>query len=171
MTHECQSSGGGTHWASSLIGLPWSAHGGEAANERIAASGGGEAANERIAASGGGVPASFNCWEFVRMVQARHFDRTLPEIVNPDDTLALGRTFRDHPERRRWQAVPAPADGDCVLLRRSRHPIHVGIWLAVDGGGVLHCSQDSGVVFQRADALSLNGWAVAGFYRFAGDPA
>jgi cell wall-associated NlpC family hydrolase len=129
------------HWASALIGLPWSAHG-----------------------SG---PDLFNCWEFVRMVQARHFGRTLPDIANPEDTLGLGRAFRDHPERRRWDKVPRSAEGDCVLLRQSRHPIHIGIWLDVDSGGVLHCSREAGVVFQRPDALRLNGWLVEGFYRFA----
>ena len=129
------------HWAAAYIGLPWSAHG-----------------------SG---PDLFNCWEFVRAVQDRHFGRVLPDIANPEDTLAMGRTFRDHPERLRWVKSADPREGDCVLLRRSRHPIHVGIWLEVDGGGVLHCSQESGVVFQRPDALRLNGWAVEGFYRFS----
>jgi len=101
------------------------------------------------------------------MAQARHFGRILPEISNPEDMLVMGRTFRDHPERRRWAKVESPAEGDCVLLRRSRHPIHVGIWLDVDGGGVLHCAEGAGVVFQRSDALALNGWAIEGFYRFS----
>lgn len=47
MNHECQSPVGGPHWAIALIGLPWSVHG-----------------------SG---PDMFNCWEFVRVVQAEHF--------------------------------------------------------------------------------------------------
>ncbi|MDO8605103.1 MAG: NlpC/P60 family protein [Phaeospirillum sp.] len=145
MNRECQSPVGAPHWATALIGLPWSVHG-----------------------SG---PDLFNCWEFVRMVQSRHFGRTLAEIANPEDILGLGRTFRDHPERRRWAKVEHPAEGDCVLLRQSRHPIHVGIWLDVDGGGVLHCSRESGVVFQRPDALRLNGLAIEGFYRFIGNPA
>ncbi|CDK97874.1 conserved protein of unknown function [Magnetospirillum gryphiswaldense MSR-1 v2] len=129
------------HWAAAMIGLPWSPH--------------------------GRGPDLFNCWEFVRMVQAQHFGRGLPDIANPEDTLAMGRIFRDHPERRRWVKVDVPQEGDCVLLRRSRHPIHVGVWLALDGGGVLHCAEDSGVVFQRPDALRLNGWAIEGFYRFS----
>eukprot|EP01036_Dinobryon_divergens_P017800 gene17800-24206_t len=33
-------------------------------------------------------------------------------------------------------------------MRQSRFCVHVGVWLAADGGGVLHCVQDSGVVFQ-----------------------
>ena len=87
--------------------------------------------------------------------------------LGPMAAVAMGRTFRDHPERRRWAKVEMPQEGDCVLLRRSRHPIHVGVWLDVDDGGVLHCAEDCGVVFQRPDALRLNGWAVEGFYRFS----
>ncbi|TAN65275.1 MAG: hypothetical protein EPN20_07680 [Magnetospirillum sp.] len=131
------------HWASQYIGLPWSAH-----------------------SSG---PDSFNCWTFVRMVQERHFGTVLPEIPNPEDLLAMAKAFRDHPERRRWMPAGEPAEGDCLLLRQARFPIHVGVWLATDGGGVLHCSRDSGVVFQRPAALEVNGWRVEGAYRFRKD--
>lgn len=130
------------HWASQYIGLPWTTHG-----------------------TG---PDSFNCWSFVRMVQERYFGRSLPEIPNPEDLLEMAKAFRDHSERRRWLAVDEPDDGDCVLLRQARFPIHVGVWLAVDGGGVLHCSRDSGVVFQRTAALLFNGWKIEGGYRFLG---
>lgn len=132
------------HWASKYIGLPWSA-------------------------TGEG-PDSFHCWAFVRHVMAEHFGRQVPAIPYTEDLLDLAREFRDHPERGRWHEV-APAEalpGDAVLLRQARYPIHIGVWLEVDGGGVLHCSRDSGVVFQRLAALRLNGWHVAGVYRFHG---
>jgi hypothetical protein len=127
------------HWASHYIGLPWTAH--------------------------GAGPDAFNCWSFVRMVQERHFGRSLPEIPNPEDLMEMARAFRDHPERRHWALTSDPSDGDCVLLRQARFPIHVGVWLAVDGGGVLHCSRDSGVVYQRPSALLINGWKFHGLYR------
>ena len=128
------------HWASHYIGLPWSAR--------------------------GEGPDSFHCWAFVRHIQREHFGRTLPEIPNPEDLLALARAFRDHPERRRWALVGEAADGDCVLMRQARYPVHVGVWLDADGGGVLHCCGDCGVVFQPPGALALNGWRIEGFYRF-----
>jgi len=146
-----------SHWATRYIGLPWEA-------------------------TGEG-PDHFNCWAFVRFVQARHFGRDLPAIPNPEDLLAQARLFRDHPERARWTPVDTPQEGDCVLLRQARYPVHVGVWVDADppsprvqgpgirragGGGVLHCSRDLGVVFQRSEALELNGWQVAGFYRFGG---
>jgi len=132
-----------SHWAEQYIGLPWS--------------GVGEG------------PDAFHCWAFVCLVQERHFQRMLPVIPNPEDLFAIARDFRDHPERRRWDRVDVPIEGDCVLMRQARYPIHVGIWLDVDGGGVVHCSQEAGVAFQKVSALATNGWRIEGYYRFTGD--
>ena len=134
------------HWATTYIGLPWKAD--------------------------GDGPDSFHCWAFVRFVQERQFGRSLPEIPNPRDLRILAHAFRDHPERRRWELVDAPREGDCVLLRQARYAIHVGIWIEDEPhpqkGGVLHCIEGSGVVFQRLDALTRHGWHIEGFYRFQG---
>ncbi len=130
------------HWAETYIGIPWSA-------------------------TGDG-PTSYHCWAFVRHIQKRHFGRDLPGIPNPEDVLAIARGFRDHPERQRWEHVDSPENGDCVLMRQARYPIHVGVWLDADNGGVLHCSQEAGVAFQTLNSLALNGWSVEGFYRFTG---
>jgi cell wall-associated NlpC family hydrolase len=130
------------HWAEQYIGVSWSA-------------------------TGEG-PDNFHCWSFVRHIQKKHFGRILPGIPNPEDVLAIARGFRDHPERKRWDSIDIAKDGDCVLMRQARYPIHVGVWLAVDGGGVLHCSQEAGVVFQALPSLDLGGWQVEGFYRFTG---
>jgi len=141
------------HWAETYIGIPWSA------------TGEGPARGED-----GGTPDreawSYHCWAFVRHIQKQHFGRALPGIPNPEDVLAIARGFRDHPERQRWKLVKEPAEGDCVLMRQARYPIHVGVWLDVDDGGVLHCSQEAGVAFQTLTSLALNGWSVEGFYRF-----
>ncbi len=64
--------------------------------------------------------------------------------------------------------VVQPQEGDAVLLRQFRHPVHVGVWLVVDGGGVLHAVKDAGVVYQKLLELLLHGWQVEGFYRFTG---
>lgn len=133
------------HWAEQLIGRPYRA--------------------------GGQDPNAFDCWGLVRWVMARRFQRELPAIpVEPDDLRAVLLAFRDHPERQHWTAVQEPDEGDCVLLRQSRHPIHVGVWLGVDGGGVLHAVEGNGVVFQRVRDLMNAGWRIEGFYRRIGLP-
>jgi cell wall-associated NlpC family hydrolase len=132
------------HWAIDLIGTPWTPDG-----------------------SG---PDSFNCWTLVRWVQQHHFNRILPKIpIAGDDLTNLARAFQNHQERRRWLQVSDPCEGDCVLLRQARYPVHVGIWLETDGGGVLHCVRDAGVVFQKLSDLKRHGWSVEGFYRFQGN--
>lgn len=68
-------------------------------------------------------------------------------------------------ERSNWERTIIPNEGDVVLLRQSRHPIHVGIWLKNDGGGVLHCIKDTGVVFQNLPSLMISGWKIEGFYQ------
>ena len=131
------------HWAEELIGRPYRA--------------------------GGQGPNAFDCWGLVRWVMAHRFQRELPAIpIEPDDLRAVLLAFRDHPERQRWAAVQEPDEGDCVLLRQSRHPIHVGVWLGVDGGGVLHAVEGNGVVFQRFRDLLNSGWRIEGFYRRIG---
>jgi len=128
------------HWAEELIGRPYRA--------------------------GGQGPDAFDCWGLVRSVMAHRFGRALPAIpVNALDVRAVLTAFRDHCERRNWDLVAMPVEGDCVLMRQSRHPVHVGVWLNVDGGGVLHAVSSSGVVFQRVRDLPGAGWRIEGFYR------
>jgi hypothetical protein len=104
-------------------------------------------------------------------VQRNHFGRELALIpVDALDLRVVLRTFNEHPERKRWQRVPNPKHGDAVLMRQSRYPVHVGVWLDVDGGGVLHCAHGVGVVFQDLLALDRHGWRAEGFYAFRGEP-
>lgn len=132
------------HWAEDLIGRPWQA--------------------------GGRGPDAFDCWGMVRFCWREHFGIEVPEIpVDAADLRRVLDAFRDHPERRRWRLVAEPREGDAVLMRQSRHPVHVGLWLDVDGGGVLHAARGIGVAFQKPLDLLAQGWRIEGFYRFIGD--
>ena len=116
-------------------------------------------------------PESFDCWGLFLWVQKTHFSRKLPVI--PVDALNLRtvlHTFKTHPERQRWAVVDVPQQGDAVLMRQSRHPVHVGVWVEADGGGVLHCAQQAGVVFQQLISLASHGWQVEGYYRWKESP-
>jgi hypothetical protein len=133
------------YWATELIGRPWHA--------------------------GARGPDAFDCWGLFLAIPRDPCGRDRPEIpVNANDLRAVVSTFRSHPERQRWAVVVQPVEGDAVLLRQSRHPVHVGVWLEIDGGGVLHAVKDAGVVFQKLPDLLLHGWRVEGFYRFVESP-
>ena len=133
-----------THWAFSYIGKPW-----------------------KSSCDG---PEAFNCWGLVLDVYRRFYGKTLEIIPVPENNLkALIKTVEAHPERQRWEATSIPKEGDVALMRQSRYPTHVGLWVEVDGGGILHCIQGAGVVFQSLQALELIGWKVEAYYTYRGD--
>ena len=123
------------HWAAAYIGTPW-------------------------------IARRHDCWAFARRVWAERFGLDVPAVdVDALDARAVLRAFRDHPERGHWVEVDQPREGDGVLLSHSRHPSHVGVWIDIDGGGVLHCDRHSGVVFATHSALERCGWGSLRYYR------
>lgn len=128
------------HWAVQYIGRPW------------------------VKKAQG--PDNFDCWGLLRYVQKHHFNTEVPIIsVDADDLRAVINAFESHPEKKQWHLVKQPAEGDGVLMRQGRRDSHVGVWLDVDGGGVLHCVQGIGVVFSDSYSLKMNGWNNIEYYR------
>lgn len=114
-------------------------------------------------------PHKWDCWSFFRHVQGEHFDRQVP-IIETDaaNLLAVTRQFGEHSERQKWVEAPDWFEGDAILMAHARYASHVGIWLEVDGGGVLHCQRSSGVIFTRPSALALAGWGKMTGFRYIG---
>lgn len=101
---------------------------------------------------------------FFRMIQGAYFGRDVPQIIAPDydDPTSLSALFCEHPERKRWAQIRSPEHGCAVLVRR---PMHIGTWLDVDGGGVLHCVRGAGVVFTVDSAWPLSGFGRREFFK------
>lgn len=130
------------HWAAQYIGRPW--------------------------VNGGQGPDSFDCWGFFRHVQANHYGIDTPLInIDADNYRAVINGFKGHAELQHWPQVNQPQDGDAVLLRHAKYPSHVGVWLDIDGGGVLHCVRGEGVVFSTLTALGFSGWGKIEYHRHA----
>jgi cell wall-associated NlpC family hydrolase len=116
--------------------------------------------------SGDAGPDSFDCWGLVRHVQKNIYNRDVPEIsVDAMNIRAVVAAFNNHPERQNWEEVKEPKDGDCLLMSSGKEPTHVGIWIDIDGGGVLHAIQGTGVVFSKNANLKLLGYNTLGIYR------
>ncbi|MPS48554.1 NlpC/P60 family protein [Methylobacillus sp.] len=132
------------HWAGQYVGTPW--------------------------VKGGQGPNGYDCWGFVRFVQQKHFDRALSHIdADADSYREVITAIEQTEERHSWVQVQKPAEGDCVLMAHAKYPSHVGVWLDVDGGGVLHCVRGEGVVFSSMSALKLAGWGKVEFYQYVGN--
>lgn len=130
------------HWSEQYLGIPWE--------------------------NGAQGPDAFDCWAFVRHVQRAHFDREVPIIaVNADNRAQVRVAFERHPERQRWTECTDPVDGDCVLFSKAGQVDHIGLWLSIAGGKILHAIPHSGVVLTSMEAARRLGWGPIKFYRFA----
>ncbi len=90
-----------------------------------------------------------NCWHLAALAQAELFGRVLP-AADPAlvaDIRARARAMAEHPARTEWRAVGLPVDGALVLMGRvAGAETHCGVWLAEDGGLILHTDERHGVV-------------------------
>jgi cell wall-associated NlpC family hydrolase len=131
------------HWAADYIGIPW--------------------------VSGGNDLDGFDCWGLFRFIQKQHYGIELPIIdIDAHCQKSVLREFGSNPQRKFWQSVAVPQDGDGVLMRMASAPCHVGVWVEdEDGGGVLHCHKEGGTVFHKAQNLSASFWKIIGYYRYA----
>jgi hypothetical protein len=124
-----------THWAAQYIGREWINH-------------------------------EHDCWAFTRLIQKTHFDCDLPFIdIDANDLSRCVREFKSHPERSNWLVVDLPIEGDVLLMSQNKLPTHIGVWLDIDGGGVLHCIEKGGVIFTKRRDLSHLGYNLINFYR------
>lgn len=118
-------------------------------------------------AEGGNGPDAFDCWGLTRVCQGELFGRHLPIImVDPKNLRAVIEAMENNAARTAWMEVEEPRHGDIVTLARHDHPAHIGTYLAVDRGGVLHTTQDYGVAFDQITALRAQGWMRLRFLRW-----
>jgi hypothetical protein len=115
-------------------------------------------------AAGAQGPQAFDCMSFFRHVQARHFGIEVPAIIAPDydDPTVLVDLFASHSERAHWSRLESAEHGCAVIVHR---PLHIGTWLNVDGGGVLHCVRGAGVIFTHHSAWPLSGFGRRDYFR------
>ena len=105
-------------------------------------------------------PDRYDCAGLVRQIQQAHFGVPMPEVVAPDydDGMAMVGLIKMQAEAQGWEPVSgASQHGDIVVIRR---PYHVGVWLDIDGGGVLHAITGACVIW-TPDAS----WRASGFGR------
>jgi hypothetical protein len=46
----------------------------------------------------------------------------------------------------------------------ARRDCHVGTYLSIDGGGILHADESAGVMFELPETLVARGWKRLTFY-------
>lgn len=111
-----------------------------------------------------------HCWELTRRAQAEIFDRELPAVLeHPGTKLGVARLMARKDNHDGWRRTDTPAHGAVVFMTRAGHgperaAIHSGVYLALDGGGVLHTDDPHGVVFESISELKARNWASMAYY-------
>jgi cell wall-associated NlpC family hydrolase len=114
-------------------------------------------------------PRGENCWTFTQRVQREVFGRELPDIEMESDAIAyLVKLINNHAAHDQWKRVGVPIDGGLVEMSCARLPHHVGTYIDLDGGGVLHCDIGSGSSFASLSVLKIIGFQRFIFYDWQG---
>lgn len=113
--------------------------------------------------SGAQGPEAYDCWGLLRHIQWKHFGKDLPCIrgLSVEERRDL---HRDGLAREEWHPVSTPMHGDAALLRGGDSP-HVGVYLDIDGGGILHSLEGVGVIFSKRIALAAQGYGRIQYYQ------
>lgn len=104
-------------------------------------------------------PEEFDCWGLSQLLQKELFGRTLPDVtVDAEDIRLVIKEISQSEHRRFWKRVPHPENGCLVEMSSGKHPYHIGTYINLDGGGIFHCQNPSGVCFDRIPLLKIAGW-------------
>lgn len=112
-------------------------------------------------------PAAFSCWGLLRHVYSTQRGVELPVVqgYNFESLKECKQAVADTIPL--WTPLQKPTHLCAVALSMSTSFVHhVGVYLALDGGVILHCHERSGVVIQSPSALRAQGWKRIEFYDY-----
>lgn len=116
-------------------------------------------------------PAAFDCWGLLCDIYRYRYSIELPEYqIDPKNIGAVAGAFAGGIEVGDWAEISAPVDGCAVALSRNKRIHHVGIWLDIDRGLVMHAYEGNGVIAQSVSDLRRDYWRTIKFYKHRARP-
>lgn len=111
----------------------------------------------------------FDCWECVRAIYFDAYGIVLDQfqVDTPGDHHETMTAIDSQKKTGKWELLPYPEDGCLAALGKRQWPHHIGVYLATDGGKVVHCLEHIGCVIDSVSALRRNGWGFIQYYRLA----
>jgi len=116
--------------------------------------------------SGAAGPDTFDCWGLLRYVLRERRGIAIASYSGVSETgiAAMVRTAAIECSNK-WEPIATPVHLCGVAMSRGRAIEHVGLWLDEAGGGVLHCFESFGVVFQTTNTIRNTGFQNFNFYK------
>lgn len=101
-------------------------------------------------------PECFNCWGLFWWVSEKHYGRQVPKFqISPENKPEYMRVMLEEVLNGNWRKIEKPLDGCAVAMGQNRNICHVGVFLDVDGGRVLHAVKDKGVLCETVTAARI----------------
>jgi hypothetical protein len=108
-------------------------------------------------------PDSFNCWGLLYFIQLNYFKIQMP-LAPLGDPVACKNLFEGQISLGQWTRLERPVHGCGALMRGGETP-HVGIYLDIDGGGILHAMEGVGVIWTPVYKLRSASFGRTQYYR------
>lgn len=100
-----------------------------------------------------------DCWELFRDIYKAQLAIELPKIVvNAKNLVEVIKAMETHPHLADWHPVDKPQHMCLTFWSQHKRRSHVGMYIDVDGGRILHTTQRTGSVCQPINDLILQGW-------------
>lgn len=112
-------------------------------------------------------PDAFDCGGWLRFAFLTQHGIVLPEWgdVNPKNPSQTAPAILGAAQSDIWHEVEEPVDFCAVAMSQSRVIHHVGLYLDVDGGLILHACDGKGLIAQSLSQLAGSGWRTLIFYQ------
>lgn len=109
---------------------------------------------------GGQGPDTFDCYGLARYLQRELWGLDMPAFYMPGEAgrFTIAGAISAHPERKNWIEVARPKDGDLVSMAKQNLGYHIGQYVALEGGLIVHTLEDSGVTVDPSFNLRAMGW-------------
>lgn len=116
-------------------------------------------------------PDAFDCWGLIYWIYKHQYDIELPAYpgVDAKNLSLVTKMITAGAEGSDWTQVDKPVEGCVVAMsKNTRRLHHVGLYLAIDKGCILHATDLGKVIAQPIQDLTRWGWRRVEFYTHKG---
>lgn len=130
------------HWAEKYISLPW--------------------------IQGARGPDTFDCWGLLICIYKERYNVELPDVPGADLKTFWRLINKEIECPTVWTREIKPKDGYAVAMGGTEMFHHVGVYLDIDGGLVLHAANMKNIVAQPLRGIRASGMRRIQFFRHNG---
>ena len=118
--------------------------------------------------SGATGPSRYDCQGLCVHIQKKLYNKIMPEVkVDSDNLFSIVKAITKNKAWEKFEKIENPEDGCIVKMFSAENPSHIGVYINVDGGGVLHSIRKQGVIWDTLFILKKT-YAQIEFWRYNG---